>query len=212
MMNEAASLMGIGIALLIGAASPGPSFIVLARTAVSRGRRAGMQTALGMGVGGLIFAVAALLGLNATLLAAPKLYAALKLAGGAYLAYLAVRLWRGARQPIEIHANKADGLSTSSTRLHLLGFFTQISNPKTAIVYASVFAALLPSAPSTGFHILVVVMVFAVEAGWYAMIAVALSTQGAQAAYMRCKVWIDRLSGATMGLLAVRLAVTVEQR
>lgn len=210
-MNETASLVGIGIALLIGAASPGPSFIMVACSAASCGRRAGLRAAMGMGVGGLIFAVAALLGLNAALLAAPHVYAALKLVGAAYLAYLAVKLWRGARQPIETGIPKADGLATTSTRHHLLGFFTQISNPKTAIVYASVLSALLPSAPSTGFHVLVAVMVFAVEAGWYAMIAVGLSSHGAQAAYMRCKVWIDRLSGAAMGVLAVKLAASVDR-
>lgn len=209
MMNEAASLLAIGIALLIGAASPGPSFIVVARSAASCGRRAGLQAALGMGLGGLIFAVGALLGLSATLVAAPKIFAALKLAGAAYLGYLAFRLWQGAKQPLEIQIRLATGRSTASTRHFLLGLFTQISNPKTAIVYASVFAALLPSSPGIEFHLLVAILVFAIEAGWYATVALILSSDGAQAVYVRCKVWIDRLSGVTMGVLTTRLAGSV---
>ncbi|MCM3563380.1 LysE family translocator [Hydrogenophaga intermedia] len=208
-MNEAASLLAIGIALLIGAASPGPSFIMVARSAASGGRRAGLQAALGMGLGGLIFAVGALLGLSATLAAAPKVFAALKLAGAAYLGYLAFRLWQGAKQPLEIQIPLSTGRSTASTRHFLLGFFTQISNPKTVIVYASVFAALLPSSPGIEFHLLVAILVFAIEAGWYATVALILSSDGAQAVYVRCKVWIDRLSGVMMGVLAAKLAGSV---
>jgi threonine/homoserine/homoserine lactone efflux protein len=208
-MNEAASLLAIGIALLIGAASPGPSFIMVARSAASCGRRAGLQAALGMGLGGLIFAVGALLGLSTTLAAAPKVFAALKLAGAAYLGYLAFRFWQGAKQPLEVQFQLATGRSTASTRHSLLGFFTQISNPKTAIVYASVFPALLPSSPDTGFQLLEPMMVFAIEAGRYATVALILSSDSAQLVYERCKASVDRLFGATMGVLAAKLAGSV---
>ena len=50
--------------ILLGAISPGPSFVVVARTAAAASRRDGLATALGMGVGGLVFASAALLGLD----------------------------------------------------------------------------------------------------------------------------------------------------
>ena len=51
-------------AILIGAISPGPSFVLVARTAIAVSRSAGMATAVGMGLGGLMFAGAALLGLH----------------------------------------------------------------------------------------------------------------------------------------------------
>ena len=54
-------------AILIGAVSPGPSFVLVARTAIAVSRSAGMATALGMGLGGLMFASAALLGLHVVL-------------------------------------------------------------------------------------------------------------------------------------------------
>jgi threonine/homoserine/homoserine lactone efflux protein len=58
-------------AILIGAVSPGPSFVLVARTAIAVSRSAGMATALGMGLGGLVFASAALLGLHIVLAAVP---------------------------------------------------------------------------------------------------------------------------------------------
>ena len=58
-------LFAIAGALTLGAMSPGPSFVMVARTAVARSRANGLAAALGMGVGGLIYAVASLLGLQA---------------------------------------------------------------------------------------------------------------------------------------------------
>jgi len=98
-MSEFTSLIGIGATLCVGAASPGPSFVMVARTAASAGRSNGLNAALGMGLGALLFAAASLLGLNALFLAVPALYIGLKVVGGLYLAYLGVRIWRGAAQP-----------------------------------------------------------------------------------------------------------------
>jgi threonine/homoserine/homoserine lactone efflux protein len=48
----------------------------------------------------------------------------------------------------------------------LLGLATQVSNPRTAVVYASVFAALLPQHFSAGFAAALLTLVFLVETGW----------------------------------------------
>src|SRR5262245_27015913 len=143
-MYEITALLGIAAALAIGAVSPGPSFVMVARTAASCSRTDGMHAALGMGVGGLIFATASLLGLQGLLLAVPSLYAALKVAGGLYLAYLGLRIWVSARAPLMSDPIDSNTRNVSTVRSFTLGLTTQISNPKTAIVYASVFAAFLP--------------------------------------------------------------------
>src|SRR5450755_396281 len=59
-----------------------------------------------MGAGGVMFAMATLLGLQGVLLAVPSLYLALKVLGGLYLAYLGIRIWRSAPAafPWVIHA------------------------------------------------------------------------------------------------------------
>lgn len=126
-MNEVTSLLGTGAALCVGAASPGPSFIMVARTAASAGRANG---------------------LNAVFLAVPALNVALKIIGGLYLSYLGFRIWRGASQPFDVSATAASDASTGRQNHLFLDLATQVSNPKTAIVYASVFAAFLPTAPS----------------------------------------------------------------
>ena len=95
-MQELTALFGIATALALGAASPGPSFVMIARMAIASSRADGLCAALGMGIGALLFAGFALLGLQGLLLAVPSLYLLLKVAGGLYLAYLGLRIWRGA--------------------------------------------------------------------------------------------------------------------
>jgi threonine/homoserine/homoserine lactone efflux protein len=202
-MQHWTALLGITAAIGIGAASPGPSFVMVARTAASQGRPHGLLAAAGIGVGGLIFAILALLGLHSLLNLAPALYLALKLAGGLYLAWLGWRIWRGARQALALPAAASPH---SQHRAFAAGLATQLSNPKTAIVYTSVFAAFLPEQPELSFKILTALAVLLVETGWYTLAAWALSAPLPRQAYLRSKTWVDRAAGGVMMALGLKLA------
>ncbi|RIX79853.1 LysE family translocator [Acidovorax cavernicola] len=206
MMDTTLSLLGIAGAMAVGAMSPGPSFVMVARTAVAS-RSDGLAAALGMGAGGLAFSIAALAGLQAAFLAVPGLYLAIKGLGGAYLIYLGFRIWRGARQPLAMtpDTEASPRKQGRSGRTFLLGLATQVSNPKTAVVYASIFAAFLPREVPLVLALAVPAVIFCIETGWYAIVALALSSAAPRAAYLRYKTWIDRAAGGVMGLLGLRL-------
>ncbi len=209
-MQNFASLLGVIAALTVGVVSPGPSFVMVARTAVAASRSEGLAAAMGMGAGGAFFATAALLGLQGVLLAVPSLYADLKGAGGLYLVYLGVQIWRGAAKPLLISGTaRPEATGTGTWRGVLRGFTTQVSNPKTAVVYASVFAAFLPEKQSLGFAIALVAAVCAVESGWYALVALALSSERPRSVYLRYKSWIDRAAGTVMVALGLKLVSSV---
>jgi threonine/homoserine/homoserine lactone efflux protein len=196
-------------ALALGTMSPGPSFVLVVRTALADSRHAGLASALGMGVGGVAFASLALLGLHAVLLQAGWAAVVLKLAGAAYLLYLAIALWRGADAPLAVAADDAAPRGGSGARAFALGLATQLSNPKTAIVYASVFAALLPAPAPAWLVIALPPTVFALEAGWYAIVALSFSAARPRALYGRAKRAIDRVAGAVMAALGLRLLVDI---
>src|SRR6185503_1589413 len=124
----------------------------------------------------------------------------LKVLGGVYLVYLAWMLWRHAAKPIEL-----EKAATSSQRSFWLGLATQVSNPKTAVVYASVFVSLLPKEMPLWAMLVLPVLIFCIEAGWYSIVALAHSSTAPAAAYLRWKRWIDRAAGGVMGLLGVKL-------
>lgn len=203
------SLLSVLGALAIGAISPGPSFVLVARTSIAVSRRAGLAAAFGMGIGGVVFATLALLGLHALLIQVGWLHLILKVAGGLYLVHLAVRIWQGAAEPIRVPDGTAN--SRGTLRSFGIGLTTQISNPKTAIVYASIFAALLPASPPTWILLALPPAVFLVETGWYAIVAVAFSAGRPRAVYLRSKAWIDRLAATVIGALGIRLVMDVAE-
>jgi threonine/homoserine/homoserine lactone efflux protein len=201
-MDIIPAVLSIAGAITLGAMSPGPSFLMVARTAIARSRMDGLAAALGMGIGGVLFAAAALLGLHVVLIAVPWLYFLLKIVGGAYLVFIGVMIWRGAREPVRV---TDESLARRTASAFWLGLLTQISNPKAAVVYASVFAALLPPEVPFWAALALPAVIFAIEASWYAIVALALSAPSPRAGYLRFKIWIDRAAGAVMALLGLRL-------
>jgi threonine/homoserine/homoserine lactone efflux protein len=208
-MGDVGAYLAIVVALLLGAMSPGPSFIVTARTALGGSRTAGLRVALGLGLGGLLFALLALVGLIALLSTVEWLFALVKIAGALYLVYLAVRLWRGARAPVDVDDS---GRSRTVRSDVLRGFVVQVSNPKTAVVYTSVFAAALPPSPSLWLSVGIATSVFAIEAGWYSFVALGFSTARLRGSYARAKVWVDRSAAVLLGGLGARLILTAGSR
>jgi threonine/homoserine/homoserine lactone efflux protein len=207
-MSEIITLASILGALAIGVMSPGPSFVLVARVAVASSRINGLATALGMGVGSVVFAFAALMGLQAVFLAVPALYIMLKILGGLYLCYLGIKIFIAAKLALAM-AHIDSKQATTRARSLWLGFATQISNPKTAIVYASVFAAFLPTSFSSSFAVILLCGVFLIEAIWYAIVAVLLSSSKPRAVYVRYKKWLDRTAGAIMLGLGLKLITSV---
>jgi threonine/homoserine/homoserine lactone efflux protein len=189
--------------LLIGAISPGPSFVFVVRIAVARSRADGLAAALGMGLGACVFAVLALVGLHALMTEAVWLYWALKIAGGFYLIYLAVTIWRHAAEPIAVA--EAAHVKPDFLRSFGLALATQLSNPKIVAVFGAVFAALLPPNPPLWLDIALPPLLFMQETAWYALVALAFSSARPRALYLRARTWIDRAAGAVIGVLGLRL-------
>lgn len=197
-------LFGVAAAQLVAVISPGPSLLVVARTSIAESRGAGARTAIGLGIGSVIWAAAALFGLKALFVAAPWLYLTMKLAGAAYLLYLAIMLWRHARDPLPLA--DADSPRPLQRRGALRrGLLTQLANPKVAVFFGSIFVMLLPPQPSLLFYALILPTVFAVETVWYVFVAYALSTQRLRARYLRAKATIDRVTGTFLAGLGIKL-------
>jgi threonine/homoserine/homoserine lactone efflux protein len=208
-MDIFVSLLAIVAAILLGAMSPGPSFVLVVRTAVASKRNTAIASALGMGVGGIVFATAAVLGLHVVLSTVPALYFMIKIAGAGYLLYVAAVLWKVANDPLPVEsAGPRSG--ENWRRSFSVGLATQLSNPKTAVVYASIFTAFLSADRPTWFSAVLIPCVFIVEFGWYALVAAIFSSEIPRRNYLRGKRWVDRAAGAVMALLALRLVADMK--
>jgi len=208
-MTASTAVFAILFSLLLGAMIPGPSFVIVARNAIGISRADGLATALGMGVGGIFFGGIALAGLYTLLVAVEWLYVGLKVAGGLYLLYVASKIWRGAAQPMQMPTqDDPPALATSARKSFWLGLTTQLSNPKTAIWYGSIFAALLPQHPPLWCYLVLPPMVFAIETGWYTVVALGFSSKRPREMYLRARKWIDRIAASVIAILGLRLVLT----
>ncbi len=206
-MTASAAVFAILAALWLGAMIPGPSFVLVARNSIGLSRGDGLATALGMGAGGIFFGSIALAGLYTLLQAVEWLYIGLKVAGGAYLIYVASKIWRGAKQPITVDAAQTTR-SSSARKSFWMGLTTQLSNPKTAIWYGSIFAALLPQHPPLWCYFVLPPLVFSIEFGWYTIVALCFSSRGPREVYLRAKKWVDRIAAGAITLLGLRLILS----
>jgi threonine/homoserine/homoserine lactone efflux protein len=203
-MTDYHFLIGIAPALLLGVMSPGPSFICVVKASVSTSRCCGFAVALGMGVGTAIFSLLALSGLHIVFTTVPKLYLALKIAGGLYLCVLAYKMWRGAKRPLIAEEDIGTHRNTMF-RSFALGLFTQLSNPKTAVVIAGIFAALLPAHITGLMFVLIPGLAFIIDTGWYLLVAYALSSKVPRDIYLKYKAPVSYCAGGIMGLLGLKL-------
>jgi threonine/homoserine/homoserine lactone efflux protein len=203
-MEGLAPLLLIFGAIVLGAMSPGPSLVYVSRIAMARSRRHAMAAAVGMGIGGVTFAIAAVAGLGAVLHYAEWAYLGLKIVGGAYLLYLGIRMWLHAGKTAQVPETSASG---SYRRTLAAATLAQLSNPKAVVVYASVFAALLPAQPPFWLYLAIPPGIFAIETGWYLFVAWAFSTSRPRAVYARFSAWIDRIAGTVLGGLGAYFAI-----
>ncbi len=133
-MPTTSSLIAFAFVVLGLVLTPGPNMMYLVSRSICQGRKAGLISLGGVGLGFLVYMVAAALGITALLLAVPLAYDVLRLAGAAYLLYLAWQALKpGGRSAFQVRTLPVD----SNRRLLAMGFLTNLLNPKAAMLYLS---------------------------------------------------------------------------
>lgn len=133
-MVDLAHLLGFALVALGLALTPGPNMIYLVSRSISQGRTAGLVSLGGVAVGFVFYMLSAVFGITALVMAVPYAYDALRFGGAAYLAWLAWQALKpGARSAFQVRDLPAD----SPSRLFAMGLFTNLLNPKAAMLYLS---------------------------------------------------------------------------
>jgi threonine/homoserine/homoserine lactone efflux protein len=204
-MTASASLATVALIWFAACVVPGPDFLLLSRIALRHARPAGMQAAIGIACGITLWGLAGFFGIHALFAAAPWLYLALKLGGGAYLVFLGARLLLGSFAPGA--EAPPPPRSLSRTGAFAAGLATNLANPKAALFTTSLFAAAMPAHPTVPLGLASVGIMSAESVLWYGVVVFALTTPAAAAAFGRARRWIDRAVGAAFVGLGTRLAL-----
>jgi threonine/homoserine/homoserine lactone efflux protein len=117
-------------AALVVAITPGPGiFYIVART-LAGGRKEGLASSVGLGLGGLVHVFGSAIGLSALIMASSEAFTLLKLVGALYLIWLGLKTWREARA-----VDPAEVPTTGARRAFRDGVVVEALNPKTAAFF-----------------------------------------------------------------------------
>lgn len=150
------TLGAIGAVNVMGWLSPGPNMLAVISASISKGKRTGFATAAGLSLGGMLWAIAVVIGAVTLFELFPKFIFILRMLGASYLVWLGLRFLRAAKEN-QITSLEVSKVNYSSWTAFRTGFFVVITNPKAAIFFSSVFAAFIPeNAPVWALAVIVI--------------------------------------------------------
>ena len=180
---------------------PGPDFIGVVRSAMTRGAAAGLRTTAGVSLGLGLYATLSLLGLSAVLVEYQWLTWAVRVLGGGYLAFLGIRL---------ILARRAAGEEGAMQRPvrgnpFVFGFLVTLTNPKAIVLFASVFATAVTARTPTWLMVLMIGLVVASALAWYSVVTLFMSSPPVMRRFGQARHWIERLAGVCFVAIGLRI-------
>jgi threonine/homoserine/homoserine lactone efflux protein len=195
-----------------------PTFMLVSLTpgmcmmlSLSLGMAIGVRRTLWMMIGELVgvglVAVSAVIGAATIMLRYPALFVALKLAGGAYLVYLGITMWRASGESALPAANR-EGDALRPAGLITQGFVTAIANPKGWAFFIALLPPFLDSEQALAPQLLVLIgAILTIE---FCSLLVYASGGRAVSAFLREPhnvVRLNRVAGGLMMAVGVWLAL-----
>ncbi|MBV6488873.1 MAG: LysE family translocator [Pseudorhodoplanes sp.] len=192
------ALVSLGMVL-----TPGPNMVYLISRSIGQGRGAGLISLGGVAAGFVVYMLCAAFGITALVFAVPYAYDALRLAGAAYLLWLAWQAVRsGGRSPFQVQRLPAD----RPRKLFAMGLLTNLLNPKIAMLYLSLLPQFIDPAQGSvlGQSLALGFTQIAVSVTVNAMIAIAA---GSIAAFLAAKPFWMRVQRWLMGTMLAGFAL-----
>jgi threonine/homoserine/homoserine lactone efflux protein len=183
---------------------PGPDMALVLQNGLAGGRRAAVETAVGINAGLLVWALAAALGIAALLHASGPAFTVLKLAGAAYLVWLGLRAlaaaWRGTPAAVA-------GRPRRRTSPFRQGLLTNLLNPKVALVFTTLIPQFVdPGDPVMAQTLLLAAVFICMGLVWLTSYALLVAKVGELVKRSVVRRVVNAVSGAVLTALGVRLA------
>ncbi len=201
---------GIVLIVWLAAASPGPDFIIAVRNSVLHSQRAGILTAIGIGLGVLVHVTYCILGIGAVINQSVMLFSIIKYVGAAYLIYIGIKALRSKGYDQEKiigndqNKNRAD---MPPLKALLNGFWTNVLNPKATLFFLALFTQVIDSETTLGTQIIYGTSAAFVITIWFSFVSIALNQRHVRRSFMASAKWIDRICGGLLVALGVKLAL-----
>ena len=195
------SLIGLSFVCAMGAISPGPSLVVVLRNTIAGGRRQGVMTGVGHGLGITVYSFIAVMGLSSLLLANKQIFNLLQWSGALVLIWLAFDM---------ISFNTSDlseKYEDSGRRGFIEGFMISFLNPKILIFMVAVFSQFISPDIDNPSRFIMAIMAGIIDAAWYVLVAIALAGTPIINTLRANAGTIDRSIGVVLLFIAILLII-----
>ena len=160
----------LALVCLAGAASPGPSWILLINSVVKDGHKAGIAFGIAHGLGIFVYAILVVSGLIVLLSVAPWFSIALELTGLLFLLWLSFSMIKNSFQEPSIDAGTSDMVSAPLLKSFRNGFLIVFLNPKIAAFFLAIFSQFLNAASNLQSKFILVATATVVDGLWYILL------------------------------------------
>ena len=183
--------------------SPGPDFILVTRQAIKLGRKAAIYTSLGIGIGILIHSLAAITGLTLLISSNPYLFLCMKLAASLYLFYL------GLMSIIQTSETGNDIATRDSSELNsfLIGFITNVLNPKAIIFFVTLFSIVLNNSTSAALLTFYGLYMSAATFLWFLLISYVFTNKNLIGKYFYVLPAFEKIIGILLIIIASQIFI-----
>ena len=181
---------------------PGPGVTALLAQVLARGPRGVPAYIAGCAVGALVWFTLAAAGLAVLAKTFAAVFIVIRLAGAAYLLYLAWKLWTAPSRPLDLPTDSESG----RWRMFLTGAGINLGNPKAMVFFLAVLPTVVDLGAVTPFGFVelaavVVITVFTVLSAY----AIAAARARRLVASPQARRWLGRGSGTVMAATAAAL-------
>ena len=202
----------VGVAHFLALLSPGPDFVLIVKSAIKNDSKDAMGVALGITIANAVYISLCLIGIGSILAASALLMIILKIIGGLFLIYLAVQALQ-ARKTSYSQLDINEPISTNVTNTTFLkefvaGFISGIFNPKNLLFYLSLFTVVLTPEVSFAFKLSLGVWMTIVVFVWDTSIIFLLSTRKVRQKFTQAAYYLDKITGALLGIIGVTIVKT----
>ena len=197
----------IAIIHLLAMASPGPDFAIVLKNSVVHGRRAGIATSIGIGLGIAVHVAYCVIGLGIVISQSIIAFTIIKIAGALYLIFIGLGALRSKKSEILEKSISTEQVTLTSREALWSGFLTNVLNPKVTLFFLAIFSVTVSPETSVLVRIGYGVWMMVVSAIWFSLLSTLFSQQQVRSFLDSSGHWFERIMGGALIMLGLRLAV-----
>lgn len=197
----------LALVCMLGAMSPGPSLVVMAKHSLANSRLHGIVASWAHAFGVGLYALITMLGLAVIFKQSPILFTIIAYAGAGYLGWLGVKsLLSKGGVAAKLEAGKTASLSEAARD----GAMISMLNPKLALFFIALFSQFVAVGTDLFSRSVIVLTPLLIDGLWYTLVAFLLSSPAIVDKIRHRGAWVDKLSGVVLIALAIRVVFTLQ--